>query len=301
MENKKNKIVFGAIILLVLLFLASYTYLVIIEEEEAALTQPTLPEWQETESDYGSKLEALEALKEERNTVPPSAYPEHMVDDKGFFNPDYMEYEKQRIIDSIYQGENFKRPEPLNELQHPKREPQSVKPNHSPAVAQEKSVIELGLRHQLFFAANPKASIKNPLSFPVEIVGDQILRKDSRVRMQLSRPMEVDNQLFPKNTTVWGTVSFKPNRVLVTVFQIGNTPVTLEAHDLQDGLPGIYVENSFRAQATTEVVDDVVQDINIVGVPQVRGLKSIFQRSNRHVKVTLLDGHQLLLKPKNQN
>ncbi|MCR9228241.1 MAG: hypothetical protein NXH90_12545 [Flavobacteriaceae bacterium] len=31
-----------------------------------------------------------------------------MMDDKGYFNPDYMEYEKQRIIDSVYASTNHR-------------------------------------------------------------------------------------------------------------------------------------------------------------------------------------------------
>ncbi|NRA51745.1 MAG: conjugative transposon protein TraM [Phaeodactylibacter sp.] len=306
MENKKQKIVFLGVVIVIVLFLGSYTYLVIVEEEDqVTITQPSLPEWQATETEYDSKLEALDALKEERPTTIPSAYPEHMMDEKGYFNPDYMEYEKQRIIDSIYAGENFKRPEPLNEMTNSKKqipnfnqERKGAEKDESAPIFLEKSIQELGLEHQLFFAS--KFTTNTPrLIVPVEIMGNQTLKKDHRVRMQLTQSLTLGKNQFPRNTKVWGTVSFKPNRVLISVAQFGDQPIVMEAIDLQDGLEGIYVKNSFRSQATTEIMDDVVQDINIAGVPQVRGLKSIFQRSNRNVKVTLLDGHQFLLQSKN--
>jgi len=305
MENRKHKMVFLGVILVVVLFLGSYTYLVIIEEEdEAAISQPTLPEWQETDIDYDSKLEALDALKDERPNEIPSAYPEHMMDEKGYFNPDYMEYERQRIIDSIYATERFKRPEQLNSFGNPnKKIPNSkqgsdgISKVEAATVVPVTSIQELGLEHQLFFTSKP-ATRHSELMIPVEIMGNQTLKKDHRVQMQLTESVTTDEKRFPKNTRVWGTVSFKPNRVLISVQQLGKLTLELEAYDQQDGRPGIYVENSFRAQAATEVVDDVVQDINIAGIPQVRGLKSIFQRSNRNVKVTLLDGHQFLLKSK---
>ncbi|WP_449405326.1 conjugative transposon protein TraM [Maribacter ulvicola] len=50
-------------------------------------------------------------------------------------------------------------------------------------------------------------------------------------------------------------------------------------------------------EARQEVVGDIVDDINIVGVPQVSGIKKIFQRNNRTVKVTVTDSYQLILKP----
>ena len=77
---------------------------------------------------------------------------------------------------------------------------------------------------------------------------------------------------------------------------INHKPAKLKAFDLQDGSEGIYIENSFRAEARQEVVGDVVDDINIVGVPQVSGIKKIFQRNNRTIKVTITDNYQLILK-----
>jgi hypothetical protein len=57
------------------------------------------------------------------------------------------------------------------------------------------------------------------------------------------------------------------------------------------------VENSFRADAKREVVEDIVNDINISGVPQVSGVRQLFQRSNRNVKVTIVNNYKLILKP----
>ena len=49
---------------------------------------------------------------------------------------------------------------------------------------------------------------------------------------------------------------------------------------------------------TREVLDDVIGDINIPSVPQVGGLTQVFRRSNRRVKVTVLNNYRLILKPK---
>ena len=42
----------------------------------------------------------------------------------------------------------------------------------------------------------------------------------------------------------------------------------------------------------------VIGDINIPSVPQVGGLTQVFRRSNRRVKVTVLNNYRLILKPK---
>ena len=91
-------------------------------------------------------------------------------------------------------------------------------------------------------------------------------------------------------------MSFRPNRTIIDIENITHHPIKLKAYDLQDGNEGIYIENSFRADATREVVDDVLQDVNIAGLPQVGGVKKLFQRDNRTIKVTVLNNYQLILK-----
>ena len=83
---------------------------------------------------------------------------------------------------------------------------------------------------------------------------------------------------------------------MIHITNINHQEVSLKAFDLQDGNEGIYVENSFRAEATQEVLGDMVDDVNIAGMPQVSGIKKIFQRNNRHVKVTITNNYKLILK-----
>ena len=73
-------------------------------------------------------------------------------------------------------------------------------------------------------------------------------------------------------------------------------PFQLSAYDVADGLEGIYIKNSFREDTSREVLNDVVEDVNIPGVPQVRGIKRVFQRNNRNVKVTVRNQYKVLLK-----
>lgn len=48
---------------------------------------------------------------------------------------------------------------------------------------------------------------------------------------------------------------------------------------------------AFSAEAEQQLIDDAVRDISIAGIPQVHGIKGIFRRNNRHVKVMIMDNY----------
>ena len=110
MKVEKNKIVFALVILAVVLFIISYYVIAFGDDPKNGVdkNQIPVPELKEEQNQYETKLEALDAIKEEKEKTAPSLYSEHMIDEKGYFNPDYMEYEKQRIIDSVYQAGGVK-------------------------------------------------------------------------------------------------------------------------------------------------------------------------------------------------
>ncbi|MCB0459240.1 MAG: conjugative transposon protein TraM, partial [Flavobacteriaceae bacterium] len=280
------------------------------EAEDINKNQIPVPELVEEQNQYETKLEALDAIKEEKEKTPPSLYPEHMIDDKGYFNPDYMEYEKQRIIDSVYQaGEvNYEERVYRNVAIEDSEQIPTIEKQEAPVIeeAQEESTIiskEIGLVHQLFFASNPlktsnEANLETDDYIYVQVDGRQTVLKDYRLQMRLIKDAIVNGKMIPKNTLIYGFISFKPNRAMIEIENINHQPVKLSAYDLQDGAEGIYIEDTFKAEATNEVIGDMVDEINIAGVPQVSGIKKIFQRNNRRVKVTVLDNYKLILKPK---
>ncbi len=304
MKPQKNKIVFVLILIGVVLFIVAYSILTFGKDKKTDLRPDRIPmpDLEENQKVYESKMEALDAIEEERTITAPQVYPDHMVDDKGYFNPDYMEYEKHRIIDSVYSTGNLAtHREPVQALDtKPNKEPEiEQKPIKEPLKDSSTTAAEMTLEQQLFFASRPKVlEGKTKKGILVEVDGKQVLRKNSRIRLRLVEPTTIKGYQFPKYTTLFGTVRFRPNRTILHITQIDHVTLQWEAFDLQDGLAGLYLENSLREEATQEVVDDMAQDINIAGLPQVRGLKSVFQRSQRKQKVTVLDGHRLLLKPK---
>ena len=116
--------------------------------------------------------------------------------------------------------------------------------------------------------------------------------------MRLTNTATINGRVVPENTPVFGFISFQPNRALIEIENIDHHPTKLKAFDVQDGSEGIYVENSFREEVGTEVLNDIIQDINIPSVPQVGGVTKVLRRKNRNVKVTVLNNYKLILKPK---
>lgn len=308
MKIEKNKLVFSAVLLCILLFLLSYAMLVLGEDEEPTIenNQIPVPELESGQKEYKSKLEALDDLKKERETNAPSIYDERLLDSTGVYDPDLLVKEKMRIVDSIYSQGRID----YTDRGYRKSETKTVEP---PKIIQKDTIDEIeanetsiaakerSLEHQLFFASHPiKNDVLNAHNTDafiyVRVDGTQTVKANYRLQMRLTKDAYINNVLIPKNAPIYGFISFKPNRTMISIEDVNHQPVKLKAFDLQDGSEGIYVENSFRAEATNEVIGDMVDEINITGVPQVSGIRKIFQRNHRNVKVTVTDNYKLILK-----
>ena len=308
MKVEKNKIVFAAVLAVIFIFLISYSVMVMGDDESdnENLKQTLVPDLDENQKEYDSKLDAINDLKEVRENNAPSIYDEKLIDSLGFYDPGLPEREKERIVDSIYDAGKIQYSERRYQNLGQRKIAQNItKQIDSTEIKRELKIEakELGLEHQLFFAAAPKPneiSIIGNTDATIYVVvdGDQIVTANTRLRMRLTKSATINGKLMPKNTFVFGFISFQPNRALIEIENIKHHPTKLKAFDLQDGSEGIYVENNFRAEATREVLDDVIGDINIPSVPQVGGLTQVFRRSNRRVKVTVLNNYRLILKPK---
>ncbi|QDO95744.1 conjugative transposon protein TraM [Formosa sediminum] len=307
MKIEKNKIVFATVLAVIVIFLISYTFMIMGEDDNETehLQHTEVPELEANQKEYNSKLDAINDLKEVRETNAPSIYDEKLIDSLGFFDSDLPEREKERIVDSIYASEKIKYSEPA----YQNLGQRSIKPKLTQVVdsADIKKNLqiqakELGLEHQLFFAAAPQANnnyitANTDASIFVVVDGNQVMRANSRLRMRLTEAARINNQYMPKNTPVFGFISFQTNRALIEIKTINHHPTQLKAFDVLDGSEGIYIENNFRNEISTEVLDDVLGDINIPSVPQVGGITKVLKRKNRNIKVTVLNNYKLILKP----
>ena len=306
MKLEKNKIVFAIVILCIVLFIGGYAMMVMEDEEEPLIenNQIPVPKLEDEQKEYESKLDALNDLKEVRQTNAPSIYDERLLDSMGVYDPDLLNKEKMRIVDSIYkEGQITYTNRSFNEVPVNIKPKETQKDSTLPIKNIETSIglKVLGLEHQLFFTSNPLdnpdlENNKTDESIYVRVDGTQTVRTNYRLRLRLDQETMINNVLMPKNSLIYGFISFKPNRTMIHIENVNHQSVKLKAFDIQDGSEGIYTENSFRAEARQEVVGDVVDDINIAGVPQVSGIKKIFQRNNRTLKVTVMDNYKLILK-----
>lgn len=320
MKIQKSNIVMVLIIISVVLFIVFYSIITFGKDKETTIknNQVPVPKLGEGEKQYESKIEALEALKEQREINAPSVYSERLLDSMGYFNSKQDSISKKRIIDSVYfLGQ--KRYKNLTALKKIKshynkqdNEPNSQIIDTSNTSKKDTSITqkgvgvrtkELGLEHQLFFASNPKENPKQSIhntdkELMVRVDGTQMVKQDFRLRMRLSKSAKIGGVLIEKNTLIYGFVSFKPNRTILNIENIKGRAIQFEAYDLDDGSKGIYIENSFQEDFQKQVVGDMVDDVSVPGVPQVSGIKQLFRRNNRQVKVTIMDNYQLLLKLK---
>jgi hypothetical protein len=306
MKLEKNKIVFATVLMVILLFIGMYGVIVLGGDEEPTIEHNKIPvpKLKDDQKVYKSKLEALDDLKEVRQTNAPSIYDERLLDSTGVYDPDLLSKEKMRIVDSIYRYGRINYSD--RSYRNSKVQSKPIQKDTTPNIdkkSMEIDIKELALEHQLFFASNPMEyenlnHQNTDAVMYVRVDGTQTVKKNFRLQMRLTKDAVISGILLPKNTSIYGFVSFKPNRTIIKIENINHQPVKLKAFDLQDGSEGIYVENSFSAQARQEVIGDLVDDINIAGVPQVSGIKKIFQRNNKNVKVTIADNYKLILKPK---
>ena len=164
MKIDKKKITFAVIIAAVLIFIIAYSILAFggDHNKKDQLSQPQVPALEIVQEDYNSRLDAVDNLKEVRETNAPSIYDEKYLDSTGVFDPDFIEKEKARMVDSIYNSGRinyntgtFRNADPIRDSVVnviSKKQLVNNKKSSKPSVISTK---EMGLEQQLFFASNP--------------------------------------------------------------------------------------------------------------------------------------------------
>ncbi len=307
MKQDKKKITFIAVIGTVVIFMIAYALLAFggDDSQEEELQQTQVPVLENPTEEYTSRMEAVDNLKEVRQTNVPSIYDEKYLDSTGVFDPLFLEKEKARMVDSIYNNSRinytmgtYRNPKPIRESEVKVQAPRTKKNGKEGPLLVREDPKALELEQQLFFASNPlpdEAAVDEP-SIEVIIDKKQVIKANDRLEMRTLHNVSIGGVLLPKNTTLFGIVGFKPNRVLLQIENIGNLSLSFKAYDFRDRLEGIYIKNSFREELRQQVLGDVANDINVPGVPQVTGIKRLFQGTNRQVKVTVNSNYKLIVK-----
>lgn len=300
MNPDKRKIVFIGSLGVILLFMIGYGIMVFGNDKDTSgdLKETRVPRLGNDQKDYNSRVEAVDALREKKPSVAPSIYEETKVNDQGYYDPYLEEKQKDSLIDSLLEKE---RSEPESILSETMAD--SLSDTVSTVVTSEndsREFLSIGQGHEAFFLVTKKEAAGKPVEregMKAFVYGDQVVRKDERLVLELPQDVIIGRDTLAAHTLLYAQCQFKPNRLFLTIRSGKILNRKLEAYDVADGQLGIYLKNNFRSRASSQVLGDVVDEVHVTGLPQVGGLKSLFQRSNRSVKVHVFNQYQLILKP----
>ena len=87
MKTQKNKIVFVLVLACMVLFITIYSIVTFGKPKKESLDvgRIPMPDLEDTSVEFETKLEAVEAIKVEKQSTAPQVYPDHMVDDKCLY------------------------------------------------------------------------------------------------------------------------------------------------------------------------------------------------------------------------
>jgi len=302
MQIDRKKIVFGSIIALLLAFIVGYYYL--IRENDRAddipLEHPEVPPAENTTKEFDTRLEAVDAIEEPRELHTPILYEEKYQNSLGNADLDSVDAREQRV-DSIYRQARITHGKEEWKVDHRPSGYETQEHNVVPASNQNPQNEGLNFRdtHQSFYNSRLKGGnhmIKRN-AFVAAVNGQQTVGTRERLELRLLEDVNLGQLTIPKHTLIYGFVSFKTHRVFLDITRINQYPIVLKVYDYMDGREGIYIKNSYRQDARQEVMEDIAGDVNVPGFPQLRGIKQVFRRSNRAVKVTIHDQYLIYLHP----
>nr|MBX2840502.1 conjugative transposon protein TraM [Flammeovirgaceae bacterium] len=107
------------------------------------------------------------------------------------------------------------------------------------------------------------------VKIPAIVYNDHSIRSGSKVTLRTTEAQQLNGQLIPANTFVYGIATFSPERILIKVSSIqvnGKAiPVDLTAVDL-DGMEGLYapgkVEQEIAADAANSALNQTRGSVN---------------------------------------
>jgi hypothetical protein len=150
-----------------------------------------------------------------------------------------------------------------------------------------------------FFSTKSKKEPQKENVIVATIKGDQMgIKNNQRVTLILSKEVSLNDKVFPKNTIIYAKATFTESRVNLTINNINQVPLTLQAYDAQDGSLGLQVNQSLLSESTNEVVDNQADELGMSNIPVVgRTLSRIIKKRVRDVKIDLLNNQRVILKP----
>lgn len=253
----------------------------------SAGTMSKMPD-EETMEDNEDVLALQRQLRENRKTRYADGYSEYGNSGRVAYAPPTKKNRTVRVEDKDVE-ESFS-------LEDEKAITKQPKPVDEPEAQQPK--------RRFFSSTGKKKNTDNAIAAVVH--GDQTVTVGSTLKMHLQQDMTVDGAIVPKNSFVYGTVSFSGERMIVKVSSIrlsGNIyPVNLDVYD-KDGIQGIYVPGNIKAEAKGDVTEAGANEITAAGTgvigSAVRAVvsagKSVVSKKVRTQKATVRTNYNIYL------
>ena len=157
---------------------------------------------------------------------------------------------------------------------------------------------------RFFSSSSKKNNTDNAIAAVVH--GDQTVTAGSTLKMHLLQDMNINGMSVPKNTFVYGTVSFSGERMTgkVSSLRLSNSiyPVKPDVYD-RDGILGIHVPGNIKAEAKGDVTEAGVGEVNPTGTGIIGSAtravisagKSVISKKVRTQKATVRTNYKIYL------
>lgn len=141
------------------------------------------------------------------------------------------------------------------------------------------------------------SQIESDPYFYAVIKGDHLgLRNKQRVALMLPKDAMIMGKIYKKNTVIYAIATFAPSRVKLTITNINQVPLNIQAYDAEDGALGLQVRESLVSETSTEMVSEGADDTDLSNVPFGNTIKKILKKKNKEPKVDLLNNQKMVLK-----
>ncbi len=293
------QIIIGVLCIFALIVLAYGAFSSSDKQEEVRYSNALkLPEDRDRVENYQNKLEAYKRSEEASDQALTLDFK------RGLFGEEIA----QPVEEESNENQEFKRQiEIMKQRRTPpvrsaKRPEALTKPESSTAIDLDAWGKETEAELSAFFASGNKSAKadtqKTDKSIPAYVHNDQKIRNRERVLLRLAQQATINGKIYPRNTRIYATATFSTNRVLLNITNVQNNPVQLTAYDGVDGGKGIYFEGeNLLGESVSEGTDDVLNNVDVKGIPLGKSLKGIFRKRAGNRSVYLLNNHYLYLKP----
>jgi conjugative transposon TraM protein len=142
----------------------------------------------------------------------------------------------------------------------------------------------------------------------------QTLSPGSTIKLRLVDDIYINGKLIQANAFLFGACQIQQDRLIIKISNIvaGSSllPVSLNAYDL-DGIEGLYVPGTITNDASKQVTNQALQDLQMMSVDPsigaqaasagIQTAKSLIGKRTKVMKVNVKAGYRLFLRDQNSN